>query len=190
MSRQPIKYASTTVTPTKSAGEIQDLVRRYGGTRCEIMWDTHGRVTGVRFAVRHERFGEVPVRLTAKTGRIFEILKAARPRKSYVPTKERERRDAADVEQAYRIAWRQLRDFVEQALLAVETGLFPLHEAFMAAVETEDPQTGESVTWGELLERHGASGPGGLRLLSPAPHIIEAEYAIEDAAHGPKEAGR
>lgn len=173
MSRQPIKYASTTVAPTKSAGEIQDLVRRYGGTRCEVRWDGAGRVYGVRFAIRHERFGEIPVRLTAKTDRIFEILQKQR-RSVY----DRRKKEAVDRDQAYRIAWRQLKDFVEQALLAVETGLFPLHEAFMAAVETEDPETGESVTWGELLERHGAGGPQGLRLLPPTPHIIEAEVEV------------
>lgn len=174
MSRQPIKYASTTVAPTKSAGEIQDLVRKYGGTRCEVRWDGTGRVYGVRFAIRHERFGEIPVRLMAKTDRIFEILQKQR-RSVY----DRRKKEAVDRDQAYRIAWRQLKDFVEQALLAVETGLFPLHEAFMAAVETEDPATGETVTFGELLERHGSRGPAeGPLMLVPAPTIIEADVEV------------
>lgn len=165
---QAIKYQSTTVEPIKSAGEIQTLVQKYGGTRCEIRWDQHGHIIGVRFAIRHERFGEVPVRLTAKTDRIFEILQE--PRRSH----DRGKKAAIDRAQAYRIAWRQLRDFVEQALLAVETGLFPLHEAFMAAVETEDPDTGEVITWGEMLERHGAGGPGGLKLLGSGAPVVEA----------------
>ena len=167
MSRQAIKYQTTTIEPTKSASEIQMLVQRYGGTRCEIQWDYRGRVTGVRFAIRHERFGEVPVRLAAKVERIAYLLR----------TKTSVARDRVD-DQAYRIAWRQLRDFVEQALLAVETGLFPLHEAFMASVETEDPETGECITWGDLLERHGSGGPGGLRLLPPAPHVVEGSFEV------------
>jgi hypothetical protein len=168
VSRQAIKYQGTTVEAIKSAGEIQRLVQQYGGTRCEIRWDTKGNVVGVRFAIRHERFGEVPVRLAAKTAKIEEILK----RRTSIG---HEKRPA----QAYRIAWRQLKDFVEQALLAVETGLFPLHEAFMASVETEDPETGESITWGEMLERHGAGGVGGLRLLGSGPKVIEAVYTVE-----------
>jgi len=175
MSRQAIKYASTTVDPLKSANEIQALVQRYGGTRFEIRWNESKQVAAVRFAIRHPKFGEIPVRLTARVEKIAEILKAARTSRRYISQGERQKKDAEERTQAYRIAWRQLRDFIEQALLAVETGLFPLHEAFMASVETEDPETGDVVTWGELLERRGSGGPHGLRLLAPPLRVIEAE---------------
>ena len=170
MARQVIKYQTTTVDAVKSAGQIQGLVQRYGGTRCEIRWDNEGRVTGVRFAIRHDRFGEVPVRLRARTKTIEDVL--------WSKTSMGRDRCAA---QAHRIAWRQLRDVVEQLLFAVDTGLFLPHEAFMSSVETEDPETGETLTWGELLERHGSGGPGGLKLLASGsePPVIEA-VVIED----------
>lgn len=66
-------------------------------------------------------------------------------------------------------------------LLAHRDGiaLFPLHEAFMAAVEMEDPATGEAVTFGEFLERHGGRGPaGGPLRLNPGPTVIEAEVEV------------
>ena len=167
---QAIKYQTTTVDPGKSASEIQQLVQKYGGTRCEIRWDGAGQVVGVRFAIRHDRLGEVPVSLKARTDRIYEILQGSR--------RYKHRHREQDRAQAYRIAWRQLKDFVEQALLAVHTGLFPLHEAFMAAVETVDPETGETTTVGELFDRHAVLEAGVLR-LNPGPPVLDVEYELE-----------
>ena len=75
---QAIKYQQTTIPAEKSAAQIQALVAKYGGTRCEVKWDEKGNVTSVRFAIRHERFGEVPIRLVAKTETIFKILQETR----------------------------------------------------------------------------------------------------------------
>ena len=170
---QAIKYETTKVDPTRSASEIAALVQRYGGSRFEMMWDEWGQLTGVRFAIRHERLGEVPVRLMASVERVTAMIQKRRP---YSTRQRRTRIEWAEwtKEVAYRVAWRQLKDFVEQALFAVETGLFPLHEAFMAQVETPDPETGEPITVGQLFERHASMGEGGLRLL-PAP-TVEAQW--------------
>lgn len=162
---QAIKYQNTTVEPFKSANEIAMLVQKYGGTRFEMRWD-NGRLAGVRFAIKHERLGEVPVRLDAKTKKIEDIL--------YSKT-SKGREACRDL--AYRIAWRQLKDFVEQSLLAVETGLFPLHEAFMAQMETPNPEGGEPITVGQLFEKRATAVPGGITLMLAAP-IVEAEYEV------------
>lgn len=166
MPAQPIKYASTTVDPSKSAGEIMELVRRYGGTRFESRW-TNGILTGVRFAIAAEGIGEVPVRLDAQVDRIVEILvkaKRKQPRFRYGAFSEGMMQPIR--EQAYRIAWRQLKDFVEQALLAVETGLFPIGAAFMAHMEVWDQAADETITMSEFLLRRGVSGDErGIRLL-------------------------
>lgn len=170
MARQAIKYESTTIDPGKSAGELAQLVQKYGGSRFEMQWGADGLLTGIRFALRHPKLGEVPVRLVARTERINEIMAKT--------DKWRWKKDARQM-QAYRIAWRQLKDFIEQQLLAVETGLFPVHEVFMAQIETRDSETGEMVTMGELLDRHAALAPGGGIRLLPAPRTIEAEYEVE-----------
>lgn len=173
---QSIKYESTTIDPTQSAAEIAALVQKYGGSRFEMMWDEFARLVGIRFAIRHERLGEVPVRLMAQIENVTAYVLAAKPWNRRM--RRRAEQYKADVRaQAYRIAWRQLRDFVEQSLLAVETGLFPLHEAFMAQIETPDPATGESITVGELFERHAVLESSGLRLLQ-AP-VVEGEYEVE-----------
>lgn len=156
---QAIKYETTTVGAAQSAGEIADLVRRYGGTRFEMRWGTFGELTGVRFAIRDQELGEVPVRLEAATEKIRDILQRSRP----FTNRTRGTKQQYEVEireQAYRIAWRQLKDFVEQALLAVETGLFPVGAAFMASIEIWDEAAGETVTMGEFVGRRAALAPG------------------------------
>lgn len=167
MSKQAIKYVSTTIDPPKSAGEISDLVRKYGGTRFEQRW-TDGTLTGIRFAIQAEGIGEVPVRLEAQIERIEHILKT----KSAGPLRYDARRRR---EQAYRIAWRQLKDFVEQALLAVETGLFPIGAAFMGHLEVYDDAARETVTMSDFLLRRAEfdAGTDGLRILpaSEAPRM-------------------
>lgn len=164
---QAIKYETTTVGAAQSAGEIADLVRKYGGSRFEMRWGEFGELTGVRFAIRDQDLGEVPVRLEAQTDKIRDILQRSRPWTS----RTRATKDQYLVEvreQAYRIAWRQLKDFVEQALLAVETGLFPIGHAFMASIEMYDQASDETVTMAELFSRRVSLAAGDRGMLMAA----------------------
>ncbi len=162
---QAIKYESTTVEPEQSAAEIMQLVRAYGGTRFEMMWGNHG-LRGVRFAIQTEH-GEVPVRLEARVERVAEIIREKKPYSPQMRRTEEQYRAWVEQKLAYRIAWRQLRDFVEQSLLAVETGLFDIAGAFMANVEVWDDESDEVVTMAELVARRMSlqPGSGALRLL-------------------------
>ena len=169
---QKIKYQTTTVEPSTSAAAIQKLVQKYGGSRCEIRWEPGtGRVIGVRFALPHERIGEVPISLTAQAEFIFNVLhKEVRRTGRFV-----ERNLKADRVQADRIAWRQLKDFTEQALLAVHTGLFPVHSAFMHAIETgEMDEDGNPETLGNYFEAH-ATIEGGRLMLGTGEPVYEVE---------------
>lgn len=174
---QPIKYANTRVDPTQSASEIASLVQRYGGSRFEMRWDDRARLVGIRFAIRHERLGEVPVRLMAAIDNVERIMREREPYSSRM-RRSKAQWDKDTTDRAYRIAWRQLKDFVEQSLFAVETGLFPLLDAFMAHVETPDPDTGAPITVGELVAGRGTLERGGIRFL-PIPPTTEAEWEIE-----------
>lgn len=168
MAKQAIKYQTTTIDAAKSASEIGALVQKYGGSRFEMRWGTFGNLTGIRFAIRAEGIGEVPVRLEAQTERIEEILtKARKGQNRYWRPSEADLQKIR--EQAHRIAWRQLRDFVEQALLAVETGLFNIGAAFMAHIEVHDDARGDRVTMSEfLLRRATMQSEGDALRIMPA----------------------
>ena len=162
---QAIKYESTEIEPEESAAEIMQLVRKYGGIRFEMVWGELG-LRGVRFAIETPQ-GQVPVRLEARVERVAEIIRQKKPWSHRMKRNRFEYDKWVEEELAYRIAWRQLRDFVEQALLAVETGLFDIAGAFMASVEVWDDRTDEVVTMAELVARRMSlqPGSGALRLL-------------------------
>ena len=162
---QAIKYESTTIEPEQTATEIMQLVRKYGGVRFEMVWGERG-LRGVRFAIQTEH-GEVPVRLEARVERVAEIIRQKKPYSYRIKRNRFEYDKWVEEELAYRIAWRQLRDFVEQSLLAVETGLFDLAGVFMGSVEVWDNETDEVVTMAELVARRMSlqPGSGALRLL-------------------------
>ncbi len=163
--RQAIKYESTEIEPEKSAAEIMQLVRKYGGIRFEMVWGELG-LRGVRFAIETPQ-GPVPVRLEARVERVAEIILQKKPWGHRMRRNRLEYEKWVEEELAYRIAWRQLKDFVEQALLAVETGLFDLAGVFMGSVEVWDNEAEEVVTMAELVASRMSlqSGNGALRLL-------------------------
>jgi len=167
---QPIKYFSTTVEASQSIAEVTELVRRYGAGRFEQRWNDEGQTEAVRFTLRTgEQLGDVPVVLRARTERILEILREAHPYNSRRKATAREHEEWLRA-QAYRIAWRHLRDLTEQLLLAAQLGLRTVASAFMADLEVWDELTGETVPMEEYLGRRAVLEPGerGLRLLSAA----------------------
>jgi hypothetical protein len=157
MAPQAIPYQKTAISAERSASAVGALVRRYGGSRFEMQWDTEGNPTAVRFALRTAEWGDVPVRLVAKTETIIARLRATRHFS-----------EARAREQAHRIAWRIIHDTAEQLLLQVSLGMADTTTVFMDGLETEDPETGGTTTMGELLRRHLTLAPGGqtLRLLA------------------------
>lgn len=162
MATQVIKYQGTKVDVEKTVGELSALIKKYGGSRFEQQWTESGGVGGVRFAVRHETLGELPVNLTANTGQIRRIMADAGLWKSYAPDARSEKLET----QSQRIAWRHLKDLTEQLLLAVSIGLKTLPEAFLADVELYDRERGELVRMAEYLERRASAGPDGLEIAA------------------------
>lgn len=151
---QVIKYQTTTVSPDKSVIQIQGLIQKYGGTRFEITWSGSGNVNGLRFALKSDEWGEVPVRLDAPTERIEEILY----RRTNMRTDKRK-------QAARRIAWRHLKDLVEQLLLSVESGVLDVIEAFFSKIETTvEDEDGRPYTMGRLIMENPETIPVARRL--------------------------
>lgn len=126
MSSQAVKYQETQVPATRSVAEITELIRKYGGSRFEQTWGEDGRILGVRFAMRHREIGELPVALTLKTGQVERILSES----PYLRSLPESNRAARIAQQAERVAWRHMKDLIEQLLLSVALGLRSLPAAF------------------------------------------------------------
>lgn len=119
------KFYTTKVEAAKTAQEIGEIVREHGARRYQVKFDGDGKVTGVAFGLIVERIGfEVPVKLTAQTEALSTRLRG------HYPSWDAQRAD----EQALRVAWRQLKAYVEICMEMVENGVKPFHEVFMADV--------------------------------------------------------
>lgn len=157
-----------------SVRQIQDLVRKYGGRRFEQLWSEGGRITGIRFALNDPEIGELPVSLPAKTEGVERILLES----NYLVSRPDLEREARISRQAERIAWRHIKDLTEQLLVAVHLDLKTAVGAFLEGVETVDPITGETTTFGELFERRAevteAGGPVALTASRREPGEVRA----------------
>lgn len=177
--KQAIKYQSTGIPVEKTISELSALIRKYGGSRFEQAWNSDGTVSGVRFAIRHEQFGALPVNLTARSTKIRSILFSAGLWKSYRSAE----REQMIQRQAERIAWRHIKDLTEQLLLAVQLDLRSLPEAFMADVEILDAGSGETMRVAEFLERRARTVSRGEGLVLEASHQSENSAIPLPSAH-------
>lgn len=124
---QPIKYWSTEVTAAKSASEILGILVHYRAQSTTVEWDSMKQPVSVRFVVVDGAHGNIPV--------------IVRPRIEDVRLAVRKAGKTCDTERARRIAWRHLKDLIEQQMLSVFLGMHSMVEAFFANVEVDGDQT-------------------------------------------------
>lgn len=127
-----VKSGNTQVSVGRTQAELEKILRRYGASAFSISQDYDGGTATVQFRVPEAPDSDVfvPVRLVVEIPRVVELLKeGAGPRT----------RRSADVwyAQAERVGWRHLVLWVEAALVAVETGLQTVSEAFLAQMLIE-----------------------------------------------------
>lgn len=143
---QPIKYWSTTVPASKTAAQIQTMLREYGALSVTLHYDREGEPTGVSFVIHDEKLArDVPVHLEARVDAVYRLLEERKGYTKYsqLSPEEHETKQRA---RAQRIIWRHLKDLIEQQLVAVEIGAFELTDVFLAGVVTRGGET-----FGQLL---------------------------------------
>lgn len=111
----PIKNYTTKIDVYTSLGEIQGALARNGA--CKIMVDYQdGKPTGVSFGI-HTEHGSVGFILPANTVGVERVLQKQKVK--------------ADKEQAERVAWRNIRDWVLAQMAFVEAGNVTMDEVFL-----------------------------------------------------------
>lgn len=140
---------TTTVTATKSIGEILSLLGRTPGVK-QIATDyREGRVTGLNFVIAL-RGEDAVFKLPARITPVLEKLKKAKPfsRRRGSP----EQYAKALQEQAERIAWRQLFRWLQAQIALIDLSMVKPEEVFLPYV-TFDFVTGETLF--ERFEQRG-----------------------------------
>lgn len=114
---------TTTIDASKTMGEIQAILARHGALQVITSYGAGGQPEGIAFMVPTQ-FGNRPFMLPANIAAVEKTL-VIQQRKGKVP------RRLANREQATRVAWRILKDWIEAQMAIVEAGMVTIDEVML-----------------------------------------------------------
>ena len=121
---------TTTIAPEKTVGEIQHKLAQAGASQIMHGYDDDRNLNELSFRIRTQ-FGEMAFRLPANIQAVEAILtRQFKGRSQY-----------ASREQATRVAWRILKDWVEAQLALLQTGQVTIEQAFLAYAQNSKGET-------------------------------------------------
>jgi hypothetical protein len=129
--RKLLNY-STEVNADKTVGEIQGVLARSGAKSVTVDYDD-GTPVGVSFLIE-TAVGPRAFRLPANIEAAFEVMqrqyRAGRVQRRFVTR-----------EQAARVGWRIVKDWIEAQLAIIELGMVGLEEIFLPYLINEQGET-------------------------------------------------
>ena len=118
-----IKNYTTTISVNKTIGEIQGILSKHGATAIMTEYN-NGNVTGLSFKIMTLR-GELGIRLPSNTDRVLQVLK--NQKKNNAKVKD-------TFEQANKVAWRIIKDWVDAQMAILETEMVEMEQIFLPYV--------------------------------------------------------
>lgn len=143
----PIKNYTAKVPAAQTVGEIQGILAAHGARKIMMDYGDNGKVLAVTFSLScgNELMG---FRLEAKPEGVMSVM-----------AKERTKCDA---EQAERIAWRNVKDWIAAQVALVETEQATMDELFLPKlVDRNERALYEAFQSGRLMLGDGRSKEGG-----------------------------
>lgn len=132
---------STTVDAYKTVAEIEQMLVKHGAK--SIMKSYEGEdVTSLSFLIDTGN-GNIPVKLPVRLDDVLQVLteqKKAHPKANIKATRE----------QANRVAWRILKDWIEVQMALLDMQMVKFEEIFLSYIETADGKT----VYEKLEEKH------------------------------------
>lgn len=145
-----VKAAETSTQPATSRVDVDKLLRRYGASAISTAEDIEKRQIVVTFVVPNttqKNAPRVPVKLPVSVHAVYDALYGRPMRQQFVPPEQRpadktwqayvsvydpKGYNAKKMEQAERVAWRNLVLWIDAALSAASAGMQTITEAFFA----------------------------------------------------------
>ena len=122
----PILNYTTTVNVYKTLGEIQMQLVKHGAKKIMQDYDEQGRITALSFMVDTPA-GPRGIRLPANVDAVHAVLHRQKVK--------------CDREQAERVAWRILKDWVEAQMAILESEMVQIDEVFLPYMVNQSGQT-------------------------------------------------
>ena len=144
----PILNYTTQISVDKTISEIQVALAKAGARAILVDYGDNGEIKSLAFKMVVNE-NEIAFKLPAEPDKIFTLLKTQRG----VPKK------LQTMEQARRVAWRIIKDWVEAQLAIIETKMVKPDQVFLPYAITRDGKTlYESVIDGKVLLGDGNNG--------------------------------
>jgi len=173
MAKQFVKSSGTSVPVSRSQAELERVLRRYGCTGFGTSSDYSAGTASVHFRVpdsTDKNAVQIPIRLVIDTRAVYDALYGQPTKWSpngriHDPTGYRPK----DLEQAERVAWRQVVLWVDAACSASTTGVQRMSEAFLAhtLIRAADGRVMR------VVEQMDEAADGNWRALLPAPKEVD-----------------
>lgn len=122
----PILNYTTKVDVFTTTGQIQGKLVQHGARRIMLEYDAEGFPYSICFEI-NTKFGYRVVRLPARVEKVQKVLE-----KQHVKS---------DFEQAQRVAWRILKDWVEAQMAILESEMVSFEELFLPYMITDNGST-------------------------------------------------
>lgn len=112
----PLLNYTTNVSVYKTVGEIQSVLVKHGAKKIMQDYDDNGHITAFSFMVDTPA-GPRGVRIPANALAVQQVLKKQRVK--------------ADYEQAERVAWRIIKDWIEAQMAILDSEMVQMDEVFL-----------------------------------------------------------
>lgn len=118
-----IKNYTTSISADKTVGEIESLLARNGAKSIMKEYDQNGSVSKLCFILKVKQ-NELPFSLPLRDEFILKLLETQRKNRKILSK-------YVNPDQAKRIGWRILKDWVDAQLALVEIGMVSMEEVFL-----------------------------------------------------------
>jgi len=126
--------------------ELQQTLGAHGAKQIAYDYGDDGKVHGIQFVIKvNDRF--IPIKLPARVEQAQAVLKRQYENgeiKSHIGTK------VYSYDQAYRVAWRNILDWVQAQMALLEIGMAKMEEVFLPYMLDR-----QGVTYFERMEQQG-----------------------------------
>lgn len=132
----PIKNYTTKIDCYQSIGEIQATLAKNGARKIMIDYDNTGLPVGIAFAIQTQQQMQAFI-LPANIDGVMSVFKKQNLK--------------ADIEQAKRTAWRNVRDWIMAQMAFIESGNVQMDEIFLPYLSDGKKTLYQAYKSGQLL---------------------------------------
>ena len=123
---------TTTVEAYKTVSEIEQMLVKHGAKSIMKQFDD-GMITSLSFLI-NTGVNDIPIKLPIRVDDVLQVLieqKKMHPKAGIKATKD----------QANRVAWRILKDWIEVQMALLDIGMVQFEEIFLSYIETAGGKT-------------------------------------------------